>query len=870
MGEVYRARDTRLDRAVALKIVRDGFAGTPDRLARFEREAKLLAALNHPNIAHIYGLATAADDAQCIVMELVEGETLQARVKRGALPPDESLAVARQIAAALEAAHERGIIHRDLKPGNVMVDEEGRVKVLDFGLGKALDSAGSAEELSHSPTMAPAAVTGVNVLLGTVAYMSPEQVRGKVADERSDIWAFGCVLYEMLTGKQAFAGETASDIMGDILRVDPDWKALPAKTPPALQAILKRCLQKDRRQRYHASGDLRHDLEAPVSLSPTGATSRSRIPERVAWAAAALGVALAATGFVRNTYFTPVTSAPVLARFMIDLPPEAQLGPNPVEPMPSLSPDGRYLTFRMLTGGGQQLWLRPMGSVVSQLIAGTNGVVPYPFWSADSRFIGFFAGGQLKKVAVDGGPPQALTAGTGPGGTWNQSDTILFDSQGSIHRVSAAGGASSVIRSPDKTRQDVAYAWPAFLPDGQHFLYVAYNAEPGRAEVRVGALDRSDDRSDDRSLFPTNSRVLYAEPGYLLFNRDGTLMAQPFEASTLSLTGQAFPVAESVGVNPAGVGVPGGAVAFGVSRTGALVYRLAAQAAGTELTWFDRTGKNLGTAPVTGVFIRPIVFPDQNRILLERVDGSAADFWTFDIRRGASSRFTFDPAPDQFGAISPDGTQVAFASSREGRFGIYVKPATGVGAEQLVHTVGDITLLGVADWSPDGRMLLYNGTNAETGYDTYALPMSGERKPIPLLNQKKFSEYRARFSPDGRWFLYTSDETGRSEIYVQPFPQTGGKWQVSVNGGNFGYWRRDGREIIFDSPDGKVMAVDVKLGDTFEAGIPQPLLDIPGAIVGLRLAMTADAQRFLIPLPVRSSDAAALRIVLNWPAEIAR
>jgi hypothetical protein len=404
MGEVYRARDTKLDRPVALKVIRDTLAGDPDRLARFQREAKLLAALNHPNIAHIYGLALGPNDTQCIVMELVDGETLHARLKRGPLAPDEAVGVVKQIAAALEAAHERGIIHRDLKPGNVMVDGEDHVKVLDFGLGKALDPQRPTDDFSHSPTMAPAAFTEANVLLGTVAYMSPEQVRGKVADERSDVWAFGCVLYEMLTGRQAFAGETVSDVMGDILRVEPDWKALPAKTPPGLQVILKRCLQKDRRQRYHAVGDLRHDLEAPMALSAAVTAPVSQGRERLAWAAAALCAVVAGGLLLRTTYFAPTAATPLVSRFVIDLPQDAQLGPTPAEPFPAVSPDGRFVVFRMTSPTGFRLWLRPIGSLTAQPIAGTEGVLAYPFWSADSHYIGFFAAGKLKKVAVDGGP----------------------------------------------------------------------------------------------------------------------------------------------------------------------------------------------------------------------------------------------------------------------------------------------------------------------------------------------------------------------------------------------------------------------------------------------------------------------------------
>jgi eukaryotic-like serine/threonine-protein kinase len=869
MGEVYRARDMKLERPVALKVLRETFAADHDRLKRFEREAKLLASLNHPNIAQIYGLANASNGTQCLVMELVGGETLQARLRRGPLPVDEALPIARQIAAAIEAAHERGIVHRDLKPGNVMIDGDGRVKVLDFGLGKALEPAGAADELTHSPTMLSDRFTQANVLIGTAAYMSPEQARGKVADERSDIWAFGCVLYEMLTGRPPFGGgETVTDLLSDILRVEPDWKALYGQTPPGLHLILKRCLQKDRRQRYHAIGDLRHDLETAAAVPPpiTVPPRRATIVERIAWIAALCAVATAGV-LLGATYFAPTAVAPIASRFVIDLPSDAALvGQGPVEPLPAVSPDGRLVVFRMITAGhpAARLYVRPIGSLNAEPLAGTEAVVAYPFWSADSRFVGFFADGKLKKVSVAGGPPQVVTDGIGPGGTWNQDDVILFTEQGSIRRASAVGGASTSIRTPDKSRNEVAYSWPSFLPDGRHFLYVAVSTDPGKSEIRVGSLDEE----SDTSLFAGSSRVMYTSPNHLLFVRDGTLMAQPFDTRSLSLTGAAFPIAESVGfIGRGGTGgTVGGAAAFGVAATGTLVYRVGPGAAASELTWFDRSGKRLGILPSNGGIARPVFSPDQTRVAGERPEGNV-DVWMLDVTRGTNSRFTFDPATDFAPIFSPDGAQVAFSSDRGGTWGLYVKPAAGVGAEQLLLKVPGASQVIVGDWSPDGRLLLYTPAPIDSAEDVWVLPLTGDRKPYALLNQK-YNERRPRFSPDGRWILYSSNETGREEIYVQAFPPSGGKWQVSVNGAAVGYWKRDGREIIFDSLDRKIMAVDVKLGTTFEAGIPRPLFELPATIVGGRFAMTADGQRFLIPLPSRTDETAAIRVVLNWPADI--
>jgi eukaryotic-like serine/threonine-protein kinase len=401
--------------------------------------------------------------------------------------------------------------------------------------------------------------------------------------------------------------------------------------------------------------------------------------------------------------------------------------------------------------------------------------------------------------------------------------------------------------------------WPAFLPDGRHFVYVAVNSDPGRTEVRAAALDSA----GDTSLFASNSRVLYANPDHLFFVRDGTLMAQPFDPRRLSLAGAAFPVAEGVGFAP-----QIGAAAFGVSANGALVYRTNSTMTANELTWFDRSGKNLGVVRASANLVLPVLSPDQNRAVVEKRDGTSADVWVIDLARGTSSRFTFDPANDVFPIFSPDGKQIAFASNRGEGFGVYLKPATGVGAEQLIHKVQG-SALGIADWSPDGKVLLYNVMTPDAGYDAWALPMTGDRKPYPVLNQK-YNEYRTRLSPDGRWMLYTSNETGRNEIYVQASPPSGGKWQVSVDGAEYGYWRADGREIVFDSPARKMMAVDVKLGATFEVGIPHPLFDVPGVVVAQRVGMTADAQKFLVPMAPQTGERPALRVVLNWAADVSK
>jgi Tol biopolymer transport system component len=523
----------------------------------------------------------------------------------------------------------------------------------------------------------------------------------------------------------------------------------------------------------------------------------------------------------------------------------------------ALSPDGKWLAFNTKKGESWQLWALALASGETRLIVEDQGV-RNPFWSPDSRFIGFYAGGKLKKVAAIGGPPQILCDVAGGGlGTWNQDDVILFSAANSIYRVAASGGPTAAIRTPDKSASAVAA--PHFLPDGRHFVYIAATPGSDRAavEARIGSLDSN----DDRSLFPVFSRVLYAEPGYLLFVKDGTLMAQPFNAPNLTLNGDMFPIAEKIGYNP-----QNGNAAVSVSSNGTLVYRTTNIVAATELTWLDRSGKKVGTIPATGNFQRPYLSPDEKHLVVEKRDGNAGDIWLIDLARGTNSRFTFDPADETYPMFSWDGQQVAFTSNRGGKLGLYIKSASGVGNEELIQSAASSDMA-VTDWSRDGKVLTYGFVVPNAGYDSWILPMTGDRKPFPILTEK-FNDFRVRFSPDGKWILYTSTETGRSELYVQTFPPSGGKWQVSVAGGNYGYWRGDGKEIIFDTLAGKMMAVDVKLDKTFEAGVPHALFDIPGAIAGGRFVVSSNAQRFLLPLQPQSVERPTITTVLNWTADI--
>jgi eukaryotic-like serine/threonine-protein kinase len=861
MGEVYRARDTKLGRDVAFKVLPDLYASDPDRLSRFQREAQLLASLNHPNIAQIYGVVESAG-TRGIVMELVQGETLQTRLKRGPVPPEEALRIATQVAEGLEAAHDNGIVHRDLKPGNIMVSVEGHVKVLDFGLAKALEAQAGDLNFSNSPTVLSRDNTQTNVVMGTAAYMSPEQLRGRTADVRSDIWAFGCVVYEVLCGQQTFSGETMTDLIAGIVRAEPEWNLLPSATPAALRSVLARCLEKDRRRRYHAIGDVRLDLEASPTIGAAPAAGVRRGRERVAWSIAG-GVAIAAIGLLAAMgYWASRGPQPHVARFLVEFPPDVSLGSAGAAPFPTISPDGQYAAFDGVISGTGRLWLRPIGSLASQPIAGTEfagSSNAQSFWSPDSRSIGFFAAGKLKRVAVVGGPPQILcdAGGDAISGTWSQNDVIVFERDGVLHRVRAAGGVSTPIRTPDKSRNERAYKHPAFLPDGKHFLYVALSSEPGRSEARVGSLDSN----VDQPLFANYSKVLYSDPGYLLFVKDGTLMAQAFDPGSLKTKGDIFPVAESVASL-----VGNGTAAFSVSKTGTLLYRNTGAGSSTELAWFDRSGKKTGSVPTVGSVSRPYLSPDQTFIAMQRNDGQSADIWLIDRVRGTNSRLTLDSGDETYPVVSPNGKQVAYTSTRDGKLGFYIKSASGVGAEELIATVqgGDPA---ITDWSPDGKLLLYGFMAGETQWDSWAVEVTGERKAFPVLNQK-FNDYRARFSPDGHWISYTSNETGRQEIYVQGFPPSGEKKQISVDGGNYAYWRQDGREIIFDSADGKMMAVDIKLGTPLQVGVPRELFKLPGLIYSSRYAITPDAQRLLFPLAPQSSDRPTITIVLNWTLDL--
>ncbi|MEK6322724.1 MAG: protein kinase [Acidobacteriota bacterium] len=871
MGEVYRASDTKLNREVAIKVLPETFAQDKERVARFKREAQVLASLNHPNVAAIYGLEESGS-LRALVLELVEGPTLADRIAAGAVPLDEAIHIARQIADALEYAHEKGIIHRDLKPANVKVTIDGAVKVLDFGLAKVFndDTGGQDTDLSHSPTLIKGTQSGM--ILGTAAYMSPEQAQGKTVDKRSDVWSFGVVLYEMLTGNQLFAGETVSDTLAAVLRDNIDWSALPDETPASMRELLARCLDRDRKQRLRDIGEARIAIEKcqrdPSGISTSGDAAEAPRERRgrslLPWAVAAVFVV--ATLVLALTYYRSGSEQPRVVRAFIPPPEKTSfyfVGDPHVGPV-ALSPDGRRLVFSAKAeGGSNQLWVREISSPSAQPLRGTESG-SYPFWSPDSRTLGFFADGKLKKIEVAGGQPQTLCAAPqARGGTWNRDGVIVFspNSNSNLHRVSATGGASTPLIELDASQEENTHRWPLFLPDGNHFLYVA-RSRSGSPEgvgpaLKLGSL--AGDKS--RLLMRVPSNVAYAS-GYLLFLQGTTLMAQAFDADKLELGAEAVPIAEGVQYDEAFA-----RGTFSVSQNGVLVYKQGMVQPTTTMQWFDRSGKQLGSIADRQIY-RDTALSQDHKLLatsIRDVRGGLPDIWIYDVGRGVRTRFTFDADVDRDPVWSPDGAKIVYASYRKGRYDLYLKSLAGSGEEDVLLE-SDVNKF-PESWSADGAYIAFS-LFRESQTDVWILPMVGEKKPFPFL-QTRFNESGAVFSRDGRWIAYTSDESGREELYVTSFPSPGRKWQVSTTGGQNPRWRRDGNEIYYLATDNKMMATEVKSsGDTIEAGASRSLFETRAVRPGKSYDIHPDGQRFLINTGFEEKDLGPLTLVVNWTTEL--
>jgi serine/threonine-protein kinase len=867
MGEVYRGQDTKLGREVAIKVLPDIFARDPERLARFEREAQLLATLHHQNIAAIFGVEDAVS-LRYLILEYVSGTTLAERLKAGPLPIDEALTIARQTAQAIEAAHEKGIIHRDLKPANVKVTPEGKVKVLDFGLAKALLPETTPQAISDSPTLTTPA-TRQDVILGTAPYMSPEQARGKVVDKRADIWAFGCLLFELLTGKQAFNGETMTDVLAAVVRGEPHWNSLPSNTPAKVRETLHRCLQKDPLQRLRDIGDARIVIEEAFegAAAPQPATSAfpaTRAPgvrtwQAIPWALALVMSTVAAVSVWRALH-TSVGPSKRSVRLMVTVPAGEPIAAGRGQPALALAPDGKRLAYVARHGGTTQLYIRPLDEFGARPLAGSEGASA-PFFSPDSQWVAFFAHGKLKKVAVTGGEVLTLCDAPDPeGGTWASDDTIYFnpDWRRGLARVSAGGGRAEEVTKPDLTRRETGHWWPEALPGGHAILFNVRRGASGETAA-VAALSLK--TGQWKTIIEGSGGARYVPSGHIIYVHPGGLLAAPFNLDQLAVTGAAVPVLSGVLTDAIN-----GFAQYGFSSDGSLAYIPGAAAeAERALVWVDRKGQERTITKTKHPYEDLSLSPDGRQIALT-IEGPAFNVWVYDVGHETLTRLTFDDdCRDPL--WSPDGKRVVYTSFRNGRYSLYWKLADGSGEEELLAS-GE-RILWAQSWSPDGKLLAYGELEPAKGYDVWLLPVEGERKPRPLLHTP-FTETLAAISSDGHWLAYSSNESGREEVYVQPVSGQGGKWQISTEGGTRPAWARNGRELFYRDGD-HLLAVSVQAGPSFSAGTPRVLFERPYLHTGRDYAPASDGQQFLFIKETEQEVAPTqINVVLNWFEDLER
>jgi eukaryotic-like serine/threonine-protein kinase len=887
MGEVYRARDTRLDRDVAVKVLPAHLANDAQLKQRFEREAKTVSSLNHPHICTLYDIGREGD-TDFLVMEYLEGETLLKRLERGPLEGEQLFQIAIQISDALDKAHRKGVVHRDLKPGNIMLTPHGGAKVLDFGLAKTASPLlpgssssgkatppGASDGMTASPTMSTPLTTAGSVV-GTFQYMSPEQLEGREADARSDIFSLGAVIYEMATAKRAFPGKSRYSVASAILEKDPDpIRSVAPTAPAALERVVGRCLAKDPEDRWQTARDVtvelqwasEHDLEAPVAPPVEAVTVAKPSPlTKIAWGVAAVSL-LAAIGLAAVFFLRPSEVARPI-RSQILQPEKTLFAFDGTVGSPQLSPDGTRLVFPATDASGKEaLWVRPLDSLSAQRMEGTDGAA-YPFWSPDSRHLGFFQDGKLKKIDVTGGPAVTLCdVQDGRGGAWSKDDVIIF-SPGTLNsvlsRVEAAGGAPTTIASNKGTGSAFSNRWPIFLPDGKHFLYLSGDLTAigtQKLGIYVGALGT--DQAE--FLVQADSNALYSPPGLLLYLRGNTLMAQPFDAGSQKLKGEAFPVAEQV-ASPQlfRLGY------FTVSQNGIMVYQTGEAASSGQFVWFDADGKPGAIVSEPGTQQEPQLSPDGRRLAYTVSDssGKSADIWILDIERGVRTRFTFGPDVADTPVWSPDGSRIAYDLIQKGRGDLYVKDASGAGkADLLFQSEANKTPV---DWSRDGRYILFDSLDPQgkTKYDIWALPLFGDRKPFPFIHSE-FEEPEAMFSPDTHWVAFESNESGNYEVYLIPFPAGGGKWQVSQGGGVQPIWKPDGSGLFYLAPGGKMMEVSIaEKGEAVEIGTPHELFQTTIADAGAfgrAYSVMPDGKRFLVEKQERGA-APPLTLVANWTA----
>jgi len=883
MGEVYRARDTKLNRDVALKVLPASFASDPDRLARFTREAQTLASLNHPNIAHIHGLEESGG-VRALVMELVEGDDLSQRIARGAVPLDEALPIAKQISEALEAAHEQGIIHRDLKPANIKVRSDGTVKVLDFGLAKLTEAAAHGArgaDVTMSPTItSPAMVTGIGVLLGTAAYMSPEQAKGREADKRSDIWAFGCVLYEMLTGKRPFDGEDVSDTLANVLKIDPDWSALPSEIPPAIRALLQSCLTKDRRRRVADISVALFVLEKGASLAPpTGMVSAAPLPRRPLWrrVAALTAGALVVGIFAGASVWVAMRPREPLPQRVSRLP----LAPSGAAALTitgldrdlAITPDGSRVVY--VGNRGTQLFVRALDAL--EPVTVFTGVPRGLFVSPDGQWIGFVDGASvLKKVAVTGGPAVTLATldGNAPrGATWAPDDTIIVatnDGTIGLQRVRAAGGSTTVLTRPDPAQGEADHYWPELLPGGRAVLFTITAVTGGLDAAQVAVLDLQ--TGTRKVLVRGGSHAHYAPSGHLFYAAAGTLRAVAFDLATLETRGTPVPIVPDVVMtNTGGVDavVAGDGTLAYVSRSGVI-------GAQRTLVWVDRQGRETPILSPPRAYLYPRLSPDGKRVAVSAAD-QETDIWVWDLSRTTLTRATFDPRLDTYPVWTPDGHRLLFSSEPTGARNLYWQAADGTGAvERLTESPNQQNPAAV---TPDGRRLIFTEVAPKTADDVMQIELDGTHRVTPLV-QSPFAERNGIVSPDGRWLAYEANESGRFEIYVRPFPEVNdGHWQVSTGGGTRPLWAPGGQELFYASPTGALMRVGVERASSWTATTPTLLVKegyftIPGGTFGRTYDIAPDGQRFLMIKEGGGADQTAappqIIVVQHWTDELKR
>ena len=869
MGRIYRARDVRLDRTVAIKLLPEEFSARVDRRQRFQHEARLISALNHPNICSLFDVGE-QDGVAFLVMEYVEGETLDDRLTRGPLSASNLLRYAIQIADALDHAHRAHITHRDLKPANIMLTADG-AKLLDFGLahGPAFDVTVSESTLS----LPGGKLTGEGTIVGTLHYMAPEQLEGRTTDARTDIFAFGTLLFEMATGKRAFAGKSHASLIASILTSDPPpvSSARPASgvglLPSALDHIVERCLAKNPDDRWQSARDLKSELEwiATKGSGVTATQNRRRARSVVIWAAATVVAAIAAVLILMRSRDVPAE----VVRFTIPLPTGSTLARGPITTRLAISPNGRRIAFVTTTAGVDRLWVQSLDSLTPQALA--DGAES-PFWSPDSQWVGFFAPGegQLKKVAVSGGPARVICAAAiidVP--TWHRNGTILFaQTDVGIFRVSADGGMPTQVTRLDATHREINHLWPVWLPDGRHFIYTATSLDEHGIRAPRSVYVRSIDTIDPMMLMRADSRVTYSPPGYLLYAEQGTLLAQAFDADGRALTGDPIKVADNLAYyRTTGNG------GFAVSEGGVLAYY-----GGTlesDLVRLDRSGRRNETGWMRQPFATSIrISSDGQKVVADLTDPrvGTSDVWSFDLVRKVASRFTAEVTDESSPVWSPDGSRIVFSSDRAGANDLYVETTDGRQNAELIFSRNGPQV--ATDWSSDGKWLLVEDNSRDTGRDLWVLSLDGKREARPIA-RTRFQEWGGRLSPDDHWMAFVSDESGSSEVYVVPFIGSGDKKRISTAGGISPRWSRDGKELFYVSPDsGSIMAVAVSLSPTFAAALPVRLFDLQSANTARRprevgYDVSPDGRSFLLSTPPEQPRPGGIAVVLNWQQELA-